>query len=139
MKDKNGVEIKTGDTVEFKYMYEDKPPTRGVVNAVTPYSLWAKWEDTGEDQSVCNSRSITVVGRTISENSFTEEDEKLLQELIARKEKHEQSKAAAAENELRSLCIRFSDYSSTGLFTAFTDKYEAEQVIRILKQYHNIT
>lgn len=137
MKDKNGVEIKVGDTVEFTYRYKDKPPTRGVVTEVTPYTIWADWEDTGENQRVGDTYSVTVIGRTVSENSFTEKDEKLLQELMNRKEKYEQSKAA--ENELRSLCIRFSDYSSTGLFTALTDKYEAEQLIRILKQYHNIT
>ena len=139
MLDKNGNEICVGDTILYAYENNSKPPTKGIVVAVVDTRVFAHFED-----DLPNSPSTYVNAphriEVIKPNkeTFSAEDEKLLQELTERKARV-LAKQEQIEQKLREAAAHlYLMSSSLYVFNYFKDKINAEGFIQTLKEFHDI-
>jgi hypothetical protein len=141
MKDKNGVEINVGDIVEYRS--PDIARTAGKVTKVTGGFTDVLWEDTQRVEFVCTPKFIEVIKPAASipvERSvgFTQEDESMLQMLLKRKQDHE-TKLSVIEDNFEKVVSELDDQVTyTEMFDYLKVKSNAEELISVLKAYHEI-
>jgi len=144
MKDKYGVEINVGDIVRF--FDPDSPminPVDGKVTSIYMNGLRAIWNDTGREQSASSSEYVVVVKPAASipaeqPTGFTQEDESMLQMLLKRKQDHE-AKLSIIEYNFEKVVSELDDQLTyTEMFDYLKVKSNAEELISVLKAYHEI-
>ena len=106
--DRFGNPINVGDRVKFRDEYSSEDDDIGVVietpsyDTHKPEKVWVKWSQ-GQQQWVNESYRIEVIESVLTPSTFTDDDEKLLQSLIAKKKLASDAKEKVA-SELSSLC-----------------------------------
>lgn len=92
MKDKHGNALKVGDRVVYRKGTEDQD-FGTVVERISNYGeIWVKW-DSNNTNLHCESKDIELIKETTETSSeFTPEDETLLQQLLAKKQKYSTDK-----------------------------------------------
>lgn len=141
MKDKYGVEINVGDIVE--YYRPDATRTTGKVTEVTGVAIAALWGDTQRVEFVCTPRFIEVIKPAASipaeqPAGFTQEDESMLQMLLKRKQDHEAKLSIIEYNFERVVSELDDQLTYTEMFDYLKVKRNAEELISVLKAYHEI-
>jgi hypothetical protein len=143
MQDKYGVEINVGDIVEYIGFGDLTSKTRGTVTGVTRLGISALWEDTARVQSVHTSCYLTVIKPAASipaeqPTGFTQEDESMLQMLLKRKQEHETKLSIIEYNFERVVSELDNQLTYTEMFDYLKVKSNAEELISVLKAYHEI-
>jgi len=145
--DKYGNKIRVGDTIKYTFEDDSKPDIVGVVTMVLSDRVFANWSDdpVGYNASYVNRQSrieiiapATKVFHANAQETFSEEDEKLLQELTERKARV-QAKWDQLAQKIRDVSTRLhSMNSSYSIINFFKDKSNAEDLIQTLKEFHGI-
>jgi Na+/phosphate symporter len=109
MKDKFGNALKVGDRVVYCKGTEDRGFGTVIERFANYGEVWVKW-DSNNSNLHCESETVELIKElTKTSSEFTPEDESLLQQLLAKKEKYSTDKEKA---ERKYLTIVNSMYTS---------------------------